>query len=158
MIDMKKITYISPLFLLIILISTLSTVQAGTLKPFTTDGCSSFPNGTFDQQSLWVNCCISHDFAYWKGGDHKDRLKADQQLESCVAKVGEPEIAKIMLAGVRVGGSPHFNTPFRWGYGWPYPRGYAEVTSDEKIEIKQKLDMLKVMIESISKQINVDGE
>lgn len=29
---------------------------------------------------------------------------------------------RLMLAGVRVGGAPWWPTPFRWGYGWPWPR------------------------------------
>ena len=56
---------------------------------------------------------------------------ADQQLQQCVAKVGAPQIAKLMLAGVRVGGSPYLPTPFRWGYGWSYPRGYKVLTTEE---------------------------
>lgn len=146
---MKKI-----LFAFVITLFTQFSAQAGTLKPFTTDGCSAFPNGTIDQQSLWVNCCIKHDLAYWKGGTQEERLEVDQQLESCVKKVGEPGIAKLMLTGVRVGGSPHFNTPFRWGYGWPYRRGYLALTSEEKIEVKQKLEIFKVMIDSISDQLS----
>jgi len=99
-------------------------VMGKEIKPFTTDGCSSFPDGNIEQQSLWVNCCIRHDLAYWKGGTYEEKLQADKSLESCVTEVGEPEIAAIMLAGVRVGGSPFFPTSYRWGYGWSYPRGY----------------------------------
>ena len=115
---MRSINYCI-LFLLI-----PSIVLGKDLKPFTTDGCSSFPDGNIEQQSLWVNCCIRHDLAYWKGGSSEQRLKADNELKTCVSRVGEPEIASIMLAGVRVGGSPFFPTAYRWGYGWPYLRGY----------------------------------
>jgi len=139
---------------LVIYLITSTTSMASEIKPFTTDGCSVFPNGTFAQQSLWANCCISHDFAYWKGGTNQQRLEADKQLENCVANAGEPDIARIMLAGVRVGGSPHLYTPFRWGYGWPYTRGYGELTADEKIEINKKLKILKVMIDSLSRQLD----
>ena len=51
------------------------------LKPFTSDGCSVFPDGNLEQQSLWVNCCIRHDLAYWKGGTYEERLASDQALE-----------------------------------------------------------------------------
>ena len=37
-----------------------------------------------------------------------------------------------MLGGVRVGGSPYWPTQFRWGYGWPYPRGYQALSPDER--------------------------
>ena len=131
---------------------------AAELKPFTTDGCSSFPDGTVEQQSLWIVCCIRHDLAYWKGGTYAQRLKADQSLHHCVAQVGEPEIAKIMLAGVRVGGSPYFPTPYRWGYGWPYPRGYKALSEDEQREVKDKFHFFETLIKSISNEIQTTDQ
>ena len=105
------------------------------LRPFTSDGCSAFPDGTFAQKKLWLNCCTIHDIAYWQGGTREQRLQADQALRVCVEEVGEPEIAALMLAGVRVGGTPYLPTKFRWGYGWPYPRGYKALTSAEKKQV-----------------------
>ena len=105
---------------------------AADLKPFVSDGCSAFPEGTFSQQQLWLDCCTQHDYAYWKGGTYGERLAADEELQLCVAAVGEPEIANLMLAGVRVGGSPFFPTPFRWGYGWPFGRGYQPLTDEDR--------------------------
>lgn len=110
--------------------------SADTLQPFTSDGCSRFPNGTPWQNELWLACCIAHDRAYWRGGTYQERLDADRELEACVARVGEPEVALLMLAGVRVGGSPFFPTAFRWGYGWPYPRYYGLLTEDELKQIE----------------------
>lgn len=126
---------------------------ATDLKPFTTDGCSAFPDGTPGQKSLWIECCIRHDLAYWKGGTYDQRLEADQLLETCVLQVGEPEIAQLMLAGVRVGGSPYFPTTYRWGYGWPYPRGYKALSKDETLEVQQKLDYIKLLIKSLSDEL-----
>jgi len=108
-----------------------------TIKPFTSDGCSAFPNGTFQHQQLWLACCTAHDYAYWQGGTYDERLAADNALKQCVAKVGEKQIADIMLAGVRVGGTPFLPTRFRWGYGWPYPRGYKALSEQEKQQIQQ---------------------
>ena len=48
------------------------------------------------------------------------------------------EIAAIMLAGVRVGASPYWPTRFRWGYGWPYFRGYKPLSTSEKRAVKAK--------------------
>ena len=109
------------------------TIHADDLEPFATDGCSEFPDGTLEQKTLWLDCCVVHDLAYWLGGTYAERSKADKALEACVAQVGQPEIATLMLAGVRVGGSPYWPTRFRWGYGWPYldglwPRGYRAVS------------------------------
>ncbi len=86
---------------------------------FTTDGCSVCPDDG------WVDCCIEHDFAYWCGGSADDRARADRELESCVAK-GSPAMASLMWLGVRVGGAPWIPAPWRWGYGWDYPAGYAQ--------------------------------
>lgn len=112
-------------------------VNGSELKPFTSDGCSVFPDGTPSEQELWLSCCTQHDFEYWQGGTHQQRLASDQKLQACVAEVGQPEIAAIMLLGVRVGGSPHFPTEFRWGYGWPYPRPYGPLTSEELALVKE---------------------
>lgn len=106
------------------------------LKPFTSDGCSSFPDGTRQENTLWLSCCEEHDRAYWKGGTYQQRLDADNRLQECVAAVGKPRTALLMLAGVRVGGSPFFPTRFRWGYGWPYPKGYGELTEEELEQVK----------------------
>lgn len=133
-------------------------VLAAQLKPFTTDGCSSFPDGTRAQQSLWINCCIRHDYAYWKGGTQAQRLAADKALQSCVAQVGEPEIAALMLAGVRVGGSPYWPTSFRWGYGWPYPRGYQSLSQEEEVQVREQFEAFKLLLNTLAGEFTVSRE
>ncbi|KGJ94449.1 hypothetical protein [Colwellia psychrerythraea] len=121
-----------------LLFSLLSaSILAETIKPFSSDGCSAFPDGTYQQKELWLSCCTAHDYAYWQGGTYEERLIADEQLQQCVANVGEPKIANLMLTGVRIGGSPYLPTPFRWGYGWSYPRPYKPLTPEEKRQITQ---------------------
>lgn len=112
------------------------SVLSAELKPFASDGCSAFPDGTFKQNELWLECCIDHDYSYWKGGSYGERKQADKNLQTCVAKIGEPGVALLMLAGVRVGGSPFWPTTFRWGYGWPYPRFYGKLSAEEQEEIQ----------------------
>ena len=126
----------------------LSSAYGDTLKPFASDGCSAFPDGTIEQKQLWLSCCIAHDKAYWQGGTYEQRKTADLALQQCVASVGHPNIAQLMLAGVRVGGSPYFPTAFRWGYGWPYLRGYRPLSDDE---LKQVEIMTRNMIHIIDK-------
>ena len=141
--------------LLTILLLLLPCVSFGEgISLFATDGCSVFPDGTPAHKSLWAHCCIAHDIAYWQGGTYDQRLAADKQLEQCVAQVGEPEIAQFMLAGVRVGGSPYFPTSYRWGYGWPYPRGYKALTKDEIKQVQQSLQSLELLIKSILQQLS----
>jgi hypothetical protein len=137
----KKVLLIGSLTLFTIAVSTTlwSNTQSETvLKPFTTDGCSSFPDGTLSQRELWLGCCQRHDKAYWKGGTKSERKTADIELKQCVTKVGKPEIAKLMLAGVRVGGSPYWPTSFRWGYGWNYPRKYGALSENEQLQVSKK--------------------
>jgi len=129
---MNKTTWILTVF---ISLSSCSH-SPDRLQPFTSDGCSSFPDGTFKQKELWLNCCEKHDFDYWKGGTYEDRVVSDNNLKQCVSEVGEPEVAVLMLAGVRVGGTPYLPTSFRWGYGWSYPKGYGELTTNELKQVE----------------------
>ena len=131
---------------------------AAELKPFSTDGCSAFPEGTVMQQSLWFDCCFSHDMAYWKGGSETQRREADQELQQCVAQLGEEEIAELMYHGVRLGGTPHIPTPFRWGYGWPVGRGYTALSSEEKQQVREQLEAFQVKLESLSRRIGEELE
>lgn len=124
------------LFFLTLICLLSGCIEADTLKPFTTDGCSSFPDGTVKEKTLWQSCCTAHDLSYWKGGTYQQRLDADKALKSCVANVGKPAVAEVMLAGVRVGGSPLWPTKFRWGYGWSYFRWYGELTEEELKQVE----------------------
>lgn len=121
------------------LFSACAMARAEDIAPFTTDGCSDFPDGTPAQKTLWLDCCVTHDKAYWAGGTYTERLAADHELERCVAATGEPVIGGVMLVGVRIGGSPYWPTPFRWGYGWPTMRGYQALTAEEREQAAQRL-------------------
>lgn len=136
-----------------LLLLLLPPAAAAELAPFTTDGCSAFPDGTLEQQSLWVECCIRHDLAYWKGGTYAERLAADEALQVCVSEVGEPEIAAVMLAGVRVGGSPFYPTTYRWGYGWPWPRGYRALSREERRAVAAALDRFRLILDSLPDEL-----
>lgn len=103
------------------------------LVPFTTDGCSMFPDGTPANRTLWQQCCIVHDFAYYVGGTREERARADEALGACVAGVTSRTLGNLMWSGVRLGGSPAFPTPWRWGYGWKYDlvNGYRTLPADQ---------------------------
>ena len=74
--------YINMKYMLTLLLLGFSNFAlAGDLKPFTTDGCSSFPDGTLNHKTLWLKCCTAHDKAYWKGGTYQERIIADQALK-----------------------------------------------------------------------------
>ena len=144
------------LFFVFTLMPAVAT--AGDLRPFTTDGCSSFPDGTSEHQSLWSACCVHHDVAYWKGGTYDERLAADEALAECVATIGKPKTAKLMLAGVRMGGTPYLPTSYRWGYGWPFPRGYKALTEKEQTEAESQLDSQQEMLATILERIEAENK
>lgn len=114
-----------------------ATLAAEPLTAFTTDGCSHFPNGTQSQPELWLDCCIAHDAAYWAGGSRAQRKLADKQLRQCLAQKQEAAIGRLMYLGVRVGGAPYWPSSFRWGYGWPYGRGYQALSDAEKQQVRK---------------------
>ena len=114
--------------------------QAQALRPFATDGCSLFPDRSPSGKADWCSCCVAHDLVYWRGGTSEARLKADRELLACVRQqTGSDALADAMFVGVRSGGGPYLKTPYRWGYGWPYGRGYeplsvAEQSQADKLE------------------------
>lgn len=112
--------------------SEKTTPFALELNPFSTDGCSKYPDGTKKNPTLWRNCCVDHDVKYWLGGTSKERKNADKALYQCVKDKGEPSAAKIIYVGVRSGGGPLNQTTYRWGYGWNRVQDYKVLSSQEK--------------------------
>ena len=135
------------LLLVISSLSPLTSVMADELRDFTSDGCSAFPDGTREDKELWHSCCVLHDLAYWKGGNSEERKAADHALKFCVEAVGKPDIAKLMLAGVRVGGTPWLPTQFRWAYGWRWLRGYRSVDEEEARQVAEKMEAALALVE-----------
>ena len=129
----------------IILLSSLYMVShplmAEQLSPFKSDGCSLFPDGSPNHPQLWFDCCFEHDIAYWQGGNRQQKQQADQALQQCIInKTANRLLAKLMYLGVKIGGSPHLPTSFRWGYGWSYGRDFNSLSLDE---IKQVLKAME---------------
>lgn len=95
---------------------------------FKSDGCSGGMSRlwpiVFGSSPPWEGCCITHDYAYWKGGTREDRRVADAALFDCVAKSSHPVWAWLMWAAVRVFGHPFFSFKWRWGFGSGAP-GYS---------------------------------
>lgn len=130
-------TFLLTIFVLSLFLRPALAVE---ITPFTTDGCSRFPDGTIEQPQLWRQCCVEHDLAYWRGGSYEERMQADQALKSCVSELGQTQVSELMFIGVRMGGSPLWPTNYRWGYGWPYLRGYEPLSEAEKSSIRKQLD------------------
>ena len=120
------------------LVAGCQTASHQRLSAFKSDGCSCFPEGTLRQPDLWKRHCIEHDHAYWKGGTRQERKAADLKLRDDIRGEGKPVIARIAYAGVRIGGTQWLPTPWRWGVGWRFPRGYRELDEGEKTEIEKR--------------------
>ena len=105
------------------------------MKPFSTDGCSMFPDRSLVGKADWCQCCLAHDLAYWRGGTADERLEADLALKSCVlSATGSGQLADLIFAGVRTGGGPYFFTPYRWGYAWSFGRMYKPLSAAEEAQ------------------------
>ena len=121
---------------------TLLATACGTeseLRAFSSDGCSLFPDSSLISENDWCSCCFEHDLAYWRGGTAAEREKADSVLRDCVAEKTDNEaLGMMMYEGVRLGGSPHFYSWYRWGYGWGYERKY-QALSPAEVEVADKL-------------------
>ncbi len=109
----------------------------GSLKPFISDGCTSFSDGPKEKPKLWRHCCDEHDFKYWAGGSSDDRLLADKQLKACVLATGYSSTASNMYWAVRNFGGPNSSPKYRWGFGWEKKRGYSVLTAAERKRAKE---------------------
>jgi hypothetical protein len=118
----------------------LSCGDGPALHAFTSDGCTFWPDGKLGDRRLWCDCCFAHDMAYWRGGTEAERKQVDEALRACVVeKTGDTRMATVMHDGVRVTGSPVFPAWYRWGYGWPYGRGYQPLNHQERAQTREKL-------------------
>lgn len=126
---------------LFVILTTLTGCEQGAeISPFASDGCSLFPDSWPGDRGSWYDCCHEHDIAYWQGGTAHQRMKADEHLRQCVAEsTGNEALAWTMYQGVRAGGHPIFPNWYRWGYGWPYGRGYEPLTESESEQVEQHL-------------------
>lgn len=125
--------------------------HASTLKPFTTDGCSMWFDGTLEQPNLWRHCCVAHDLDYWQGGTEEQRLRSDEAIRACVSNAQGKAMAEYMYANIRWGGSPFWMTTYRWGYGWDYwdgflQRGYKTPTPQEQAQLDALMPAAKQLV------------
>jgi hypothetical protein len=53
----------------------------------------------------------------------------DRQFRQCIAERDHSILSQVYYVGVRLGGTPYLPTPWRWGFGWEYTRGYTKESS-----------------------------
>ena len=73
------------LFEKIILLLTIFSLNSWAmsdpdLKPFATDYCTLYVEGTHQQPNLWRHCCVEHDLYFWAGGSLDDKKATDLNL------------------------------------------------------------------------------
>lgn len=117
-------------------IGAASLSEASSLRPFTSDGCSSSPDG-MSAKLEFLQCCVQHDLHYWKGGTAEQKQSADLEFKSCLDKNTNPTVTSIYYNSVRVGGNAKLGAPWSWGYGWTSSRAYAPHTPSESLEIEK---------------------
>ena len=114
------------LYFIIIVSFFISCNSQKGIKPFTTDYCSCYPEGTVSDPNAWKDCCLKHDSLYWQGGTKQERMHADSLLYNCISQKGYQKKARLMHRFVRFWGSPYLPFSWRWGYGWSYGQGYIK--------------------------------
>ena len=103
------------------------------MRPFSTDGCTMYGEGTCEKPYAWTHCCIQHDYEYWHGGTMEEKTAADEALSNCVAHSGYPDHAFMMFLGINLF-ARHSD---RWGSGWHQNPGYRQLTEEETEEYRR---------------------
>lgn len=128
------------IFIVLLSLSAQNVLSAANLRPFETDYCTNYPEGTKKKPDLWKHCCLMHDMFFWSGGTLKDRSNADLDLRSCIEATGAIKQSRIMYAAVRMGSySPLKYPKKKWGNGWDNRTENASLTKEEIKYIEAEL-------------------
>jgi hypothetical protein len=130
------------MIILLVFITFSSWAQSDlSLKPFVTDYCTAYAEGTRAQPNLWKHCCEEHDLYFWAGGSLEDRKTTDLRLRACVEKTGAKTQAALIYAAVSIGGSSpiRFKTK-QWGNSWIDRKRYLSLSETETATIIQYLE------------------
>ena len=103
-------------------------------KPFISDHCSAVAE--YDH----AECCVIHDWAYWRGGSRRDRKRADKAFYDCMRATATRRLAWQRWMGVRVFGVGFLPLPWRWGYGWRYPRTKPQSPDNSQFTVENQRD------------------
>ncbi len=119
--------------LFFLIISLNSYADEGLLpKPFATDFCTMYKEGSVNRPDAWKHCCVEHDLYFWAGGSQKDKKKTDLRLKSCVEKSGYPGQARLIYTAVTIGGASPFHIKDKqWGNAWDNRPRYLSLSEEE---------------------------
>ncbi len=140
---------LSACFLFWALFFTQASLEASTARPFTTDFCTGYFDGTLDRPGLWEDCCVTHDLYLWAGGTQQDRTLADLDLKLCVKEKGAPTHSVLMWLGVRIGNlSPIKLDGKHWGNAWGDEVRKTKLSEREISLLEEKLKKSNVALKS----------
>ncbi len=119
---------------------SFADTETNGLRPFSSDGCTMFYDGSPSDPNLWQHCCFEHDLFFWAGGSRRHRDQADLNLRQCVADTGHKQIAEIMYRAVRLGAKmPWKFGSKRWANAWQGRVPYQALNAIEKLQIRWEL-------------------
>ncbi|MFP5385871.1 MAG: hypothetical protein ACLGHN_07305 [Bacteriovoracia bacterium] len=128
------------LLIAVLLLSLNLHASLEELRPFKTDYCTNYPEGTRSNPQMWKHCCLSHDMFFWAGGSKEDRYISDLELRSCIEKTGARSQARLIYYAVRLGSySPVKYPDKKWGNGWSKRSEFKPLTSEELDVIENEL-------------------
>jgi hypothetical protein len=130
-------------WILLIFVGTVAHAQV--LKPFVSDGCTMYPDGTRDEPKKWRHCCFEHDLRYWFGGTKTEQKIADLRLKQCVTNAAGDFQGNLMYTGIRLGHLSPIKSKWHWNWGWRQKRKNFSPLSEKEREIAtmevRKLDL-----------------
>ena len=133
---MKNLKFLIVIFLL----NSCVVIAASDLRPFKTDYCTAFPEGTISQPDLWKHCCLIHDLHFWAGGTRKERDLMDINFKECIAETGMPRTAEMMYQAVRAGSHSPFQFKGKhWGNGWREKAYYEKLKVENVNQVESIL-------------------
>jgi hypothetical protein len=128
---------------------------ATELKPFYTDLCTFFPEGTRLEPRLWEDCCVQHDLVYWAGGSKAQQKQSDKELKQCVTDKAGKMWGNLMYRGVRMGHLSPIKSKMKWGHGWGDNRSFQVLDKSEIVTIKALLQTAEISEEYKLNYINL---
>lgn len=111
-----------------------------SIKPFQTDGCTLFFDGTLKEPELWRDCCVEHDLYYWIGGLKEKQTLADLKLKQCLQNKNAPILSHLMYYAVVLGHFSPIKHRYQWGWGRAKRRNYLPLSDEEKIDLEKNLE------------------
>ena len=116
--------------------------RAAIKKAFTSDHCSVVPD--YDHAA----CCVRHDWLYWQGGDRRARKMADRAFYRCLRATTKRRLAFRRWLGIRFGGIGILPVPWRWGYGWRWPRSGPPTSDKSKFTTENQREVYEAILKN----------